>query len=233
MAGKRDQVHWDTCVFLSWLKEDNRTPEERAGIAYWAQRAEKGDALIVTSSLTFVEILRSKFSEDVHNRFMRWTKRYVRTYMVDRSVIRRAHDLRDHFAREKALGRRKEMLATPDAIQLATAVVAQCSEFHTFDANDKPGALGLLPLNGKIPNVGVKICKPISASQEVDLFTALASPPMPVEPRKELSDVNKRITAPVTQQQEAGAGSGNAEDQRTVGGSRARDVQEGEAGESA
>jgi hypothetical protein len=52
---------------------------------------------------------------------------------------------------------------------------------------------------------------------------------MPVGPRKELSDVNDRITAPVTQPQEAGAESGNTKDQSILGGSRASDVQESDA----
>ena len=229
MAGNRDQVHWDTCVFLSWLKEDNRTPEEREGIAYWARRAEAGDALIVTSSITFVEILRSKIGDDVHSRFMRWAKRYVRTYMVDRSVIRRAHDLRDYFAREKTAGRRKGMLATADAIQLATAVVARCSEFHTFDANDKPGALGLLPLNGKIPNVGLKICRPVSASQEVDLFTGIRLTPTLMAHPTESSDPETRATAPVPQAQNVGTRHEGAEDRNSAGASSPYGVQEDRA----
>ena len=224
MAGNRDQVHWDTCVFLSWLKEDNRTPEEREGIAYWARRAEAGDALIATSSITFVEILRSKVGDDAHSRFMRWAKRYVRTYMVDRSVIRRAHDLRDYFAREKTAGRRKEVLATADAIQLATAVVARCSEFHTFDANDKPGALGLLPLNGKIPNVALKICKPVSASHEADLFTGIRLTSTPATPPKESSDPQTRATAPVGQPQNVATRNGDAEGQSIAGASSSREV---------
>jgi hypothetical protein len=61
MAGKEPAfVYWDANVFISLFNGGrDRTPEEMDAIKYLADRADAGEVTIVTSGLTYAEVLEA------------------------------------------------------------------------------------------------------------------------------------------------------------------------------
>lgn len=113
--------------------------------------ASKKKVEIATSGLSLAEVCKHEFIRtqdgDTLSDFFR--NEYILIVPVDRHVgtLARQYMQAGHAG-----------LRPPDAIHLATAIVADVSEFHTFD--DK-----LLKLDQKIPKLGgslLKICKPPS-----------------------------------------------------------------------
>ncbi len=50
-------VYWDTCVFIDWIRQNK--PDRVAMIAPLVKLAEENKLLIVTSSWTLVEMIRT------------------------------------------------------------------------------------------------------------------------------------------------------------------------------
>lgn len=81
-------------------------------------------------------------------------------------VMRKAKELREHFQAKRSSPEQQHGLCTPDAIHLATAVIFDCVEFHTFDKNHKRGCSGLLKLGPLPAGVKLKICTPKAPSPQ-------------------------------------------------------------------
>lgn len=205
MAGTKPIVYWDSCVFIAFLKGDKPAEEIKAGLEYWTEKARASEATILTSTLTFVEVLRFKH-EPEFRQFQRFMRRPVLKRAADHIVCQRAHDIRDHFARLAATKHKHDLekarqkaledserkgkhvkpqpvaaprkLATPDSIHLATASLYDCTAFHTFDGegiNEGKGFLKLLQLNGQIPGFSIPIALPQSPSAQKSLFDLMRS----------------------------------------------------------
>ena len=56
--------YWDTCIFITWLKNENTTPGLLDGINEVIKSVEKKESNIITSVITYTEMLRCKFSDD-------------------------------------------------------------------------------------------------------------------------------------------------------------------------
>ena len=165
--------YWDTCVFLAWIQdEDNRTPEEKAGLADIALKIHKNEARLVTSGITKGEILKSTLSKDGIEKldalFKRknfdWVQTELRVYDI-------MHDIRDYYQKIKDT----ENLPTvtqADSIHLASAIWIEADEFHTFDENDKKRKRrALLPLSGNVAGkYNLVIKKPGLAQQSLGLI---------------------------------------------------------------
>lgn len=162
MAGYRPTIYWDTCTFLAWLLGEEHTSDSKEGMRYWVERVRAQEAVMVTSVITFAEVLRSKIGKDRYDVFSAFATRYTIRRSVDPPVVRVVHDLRDHFSQERDAGRVPKILCTPDAIHLATGIIYKCTQFHTFDGlkGHQGRCLGLLPLNGQLPDTTMNICTP-------------------------------------------------------------------------
>jgi predicted nucleic acid-binding protein len=147
--------YWDACLFLAWLKDEERTVGEMDGVRDIIQRMKRRDAKVMTSVLTTVEVLAGKVPVGVDNHFKDLLKRVSRQSM-DIRVASLAHDLRNH----NALSGRS--LKTADAIHLATAITYRADEFHTFDDQ-------LLSFSGNVGGHKLIICKPATKSPQLDL----------------------------------------------------------------
>lgn len=156
MAGNNTPLYyWDTCLFLAWLKDEERSTGEMDGVRDIIQRMKRRDVKVMTSVLTVVEVLAARIPVGIDGAFKDLLKR-VNRQSIDIRVASLAHDLRNHYV---AAGR---SIKTPDAIHLATAIHYRAAEFHTFD--DK-----LLVLSGNVGGHRLIVCKPETKAPQLDL----------------------------------------------------------------
>lgn len=155
MPGANPLYYWDTCLFLAWLKDEDRNSGEMDGVREVIERSKKRDCRIMTSVLTSIEVLQGKIPAGMDTMFSGLLRRITRVG-IDTKVAHLAHEIRNHYAKE---GRN---IKTPDAIHLATAILNRADEFHTFDEQ-------LLGLSGNVAGNKLVICKPVARSPELDL----------------------------------------------------------------
>lgn len=168
MAGTDPIYYWDTCLFLAWLKDEERPTGEMDGVREVIERAKRREVKIITSVLTITEALECHLPAGVKRLYEGLMKRVTRISM-DIKVADVAHELRNHYSADPKKYNDKT-LATPDAIHLATAILYRSNEFHTFDGGKKSGKhLGLLQLSGDVAGHRLTICKPTARNPGLDL----------------------------------------------------------------
>ncbi len=167
MAGAENIYYWDTCLFLAWIKDEQRKTGEMDGVREIIERAKRREVKIVTSVLTKVEVLSGRIPVGMESLFSGLMKR-INPLSMDVKIAQVAHDLRNYYSinREKFGGK---ILSTPDAIHLATAIIYRVAEFHTFDNDGDARHLGLLPLSGDVGGNRLIICKPQARNPQLDL----------------------------------------------------------------
>lgn len=167
MPGDSPLYYWDTCLFLAWLKDEERPTGEMDGVRELIDLSRRREIKLMTSTLTLVEVLSSKIPAGFDSLFTNLLKR-VNRVSVDIKVAGIAHDLRNYYAsRQTEFG--NKTLSTPDAIHLATAILHRADEFHTFDNEGSSKNLGLIPLSGDVAGNRLKICKPVATRPQLDL----------------------------------------------------------------
>jgi predicted nucleic acid-binding protein len=163
MPGSNPIYYWDACLFLAWIKDEERKAGEMDGVREIIERHKKRDCRILTSVITSVEVLSAKIPAGVEHLFTGLMRR-VTKQGVDIKVAQMAHDLRNHYAK---LG--GKMLSTPDSLHLATAILYRADEFHTFDSAGRDKTLGLIPLSSNVAGHKLTICKPEAKNFTLDL----------------------------------------------------------------
>lgn len=166
MPGTIDTYYWDACLFLAWLKDEKRRQGEMEGIREQVERVRRNEIRVITSALTYSEVTAAKIPNETADAFANVMQRKnIRLIDVSVPIARKAGELKDFYA---AKGGKR--LGTPDAIHLATAIIYQAKEFHTFDQNNSGGTLGLIPLSGDVAGHNLTICKPfVGAQTSLDL----------------------------------------------------------------
>ena len=167
MAGAEPIYYWDSCLFVAWIKDEQRKSGEMGGVREIVERAKRREVKIVTSVLTLTEVLSGKIPVGMDTLFSGMMKR-VQRISVDIKVASVAHDLRDYYSTRKAEFGGKT-LSTPDAIHLATAIIYRVTEFHTFDNDGDAKSLGLIPLSDNVGGNRLRICKPQAKNPVLDL----------------------------------------------------------------
>jgi predicted nucleic acid-binding protein len=168
MAGADPKYYWDTCLFLAWIKDEQRKSGEMDGVREVVARAKRRECKIITSALTLVECLESKLPVGMDRLFKDMLKRVNRLSM-DIKVAELAHDIRDYYMKLATEFAGKK-LTTPDAIHLATAILYRADEFHTFDdGKTDPKSIGLIQLSGNVGGHQLTICKPVARNPGLDL----------------------------------------------------------------
>ena len=143
-------IYWDSDAFLGWLQSEAGKAELCEGTLL---RADAGEVLIVTSTLTIAEVLWMKNAPpipkdkaDIVRKFFRRSSMRLRN--VTRVVSESAQELVwDHGVKPK------------DAIHVATALEAKVQALETFDE-------GLLKKSGIIGAPPLLIRKPIAPAQK-------------------------------------------------------------------
>jgi predicted nucleic acid-binding protein len=167
MAGSEPVYYWDTCLFLAWIKDEQRASGEMAGVREVIERAKRREVKLITSVLTSVEVLQARLPVGMDTLFNGLLKRINRLGM-DSKCASLAHDLRNYYA-SRASEHDGKILSLPDAIHLATAILYRADEFHTFDNRGNKKWLGLIPLSNNVGENRLKICKPEAKNPELDL----------------------------------------------------------------
>jgi predicted nucleic acid-binding protein len=167
VAGAEPTYYWDTCLFLAWLKDEQRLTGEMDGVREIIERSKRKEVRIVTSVLTKVEVLSGRMPVGMDTLFSGLMKR-IHPLSMDIKIAQVAHDLRDYYSNNRAQYGGK-MLGTPDAVHLATAILYRVTEFHTFDNDGDAKTLGLLPLSGNVGGNRLTICKPQARNPQLDL----------------------------------------------------------------
>jgi predicted nucleic acid-binding protein len=144
MTGNKKEIHyWDSCIFLSIITDEKRNESEKQGLLHYIDRYEKGEIILLVSSIIFTEIMPQKTGNEKMEIFKKFSRR-IQIIAADQKVCELAGKLRDKIS----LPGSNRSLSTPDAIHLATAHIHKVNEFVTFDSgkNDKK-TMGLLGLN--------------------------------------------------------------------------------------
>lgn len=142
-----DRRYWDSDVFLAWF---NNEPGKRDKCLGAIHSAENGELEIITSTLTFAEVLwlkkRPKLDKDASNLIRNFfNQEYIIPVVLDRGIAEYAQDLIWLYNK----------LKPKDAIHVASALKNKIPIFDTFD-NDLiklSGQLGSPPLKITIPDI--------------------------------------------------------------------------------
>ena len=156
MSRSSKQLHyWDSCAFLALLKNEADKIDECKSVI---KAAKDGRVMIVTSALTFIEVIKlergkPKLSKDVEEKIRAFFKHeWIYIYNVDRKIGELARDLMWQY----------EGLKPKDSTHVATAVQAKVDVLETFDD-------GLIKLSGKVGNPLLSIRRPYFPNQ-LELF---------------------------------------------------------------
>lgn len=171
---KSNIYYWDACIYLAWLKREVDAHGEDCIKAIEGMAADNFQKknMIITSTLTFVEVLASSLTEEQERKFRQsFRHRDHISYDVDPPIAMKARDFRQRFHAQGG-----KTIATPDAIHLATASIYGAGQFLTLDDGKKDTKnLGLLALSGHDFLDKLAIVKPTlpprsAAEQQPPLF---------------------------------------------------------------
>ena len=156
---KLDRFYWDSNVWISQIQNETSvrlkdgTVENRVLLGRpIIQNAERGQAEIVTSTLSLVEVIKPSRQDsaglDTNRKIEAFFENdYIVLVQLNREVVTKARELMQsgHAG-----------LKPPDALHIASAIIANADEMHAFDGS-------VLDLNGKLERADGKkliICKP-------------------------------------------------------------------------
>src|SRR5262245_30113871 len=142
-------IYWDSDCFLGWFQEEPDKVELCQGTL---ARADAGNVLIVTSTLTIAEVLWMKHAPpipDVKANLVRgfFRRSYIRVRNVTRTIAEGAQDLVWSNG-----------IKPKDAIHVATALDARVTVLETFDDD-------LIGKSGQVGNPPLIIRRPIPSEQ--------------------------------------------------------------------
>jgi len=152
--------YWDTDVFLAWIKNEQRSPEDRSGIAEIAEKVHRNEAVLITSAFFLAELVECNLPAGTMDKIGQlFKRRNIQMKVTDQRVSTLASQIRNHYLEKRRLEGKKGTVSTPDAIHLATAIHYQVDEFHTYDDGGKDG-ISILALNGDVAGHELIIRKP-------------------------------------------------------------------------
>jgi predicted nucleic acid-binding protein len=137
------RICWETSCFIASFNEEPGRVEVCNAIL---EATKKGEVELYTSFITVCEWVKIKGeyaseAEDTIAEFLR--NPFIHLVVIDWSISRITRSLV-----------RTYKLDVRDAVHLATAIKLKVDALHTYDSDD------LLKLNGKIPDVKIKISEP-------------------------------------------------------------------------
>jgi predicted nucleic acid-binding protein len=153
------KVYWDSCVWISLINEETGKVKRCQNVI---DQARKGEVQIWTSSLTLAEVFKKKCdgaSVSIAEAHDADFEKYIeQDFLVE---VQLDHDI--GVLARRLLRAHPDLKKPADAIHLASAVLNNVDELHTFDGDN------LLGLNEKISRRDGKplvICLPPEPVQE-------------------------------------------------------------------
>jgi predicted nucleic acid-binding protein len=148
---EKKAVYWDSCVWITLINGDPGADRCQSVL----EAAQAGELTIWTSSLALAEVY--KFKCDGPKELALADDALFEEYIASEFVIEVQVD-HDIAVMSRRLCRKYAPLKKPnDGVHLASAIISNVDEFHTFDKED------LLVLAGKILRSDgqvLKICEP-------------------------------------------------------------------------
>jgi predicted nucleic acid-binding protein len=150
MATSPKRLAWDSCAWIAHIQEEKLPSEDRGAMCRAViSAAEKGLTEIVVSAFALTEVLCKNRAAGIDDGKVRdfFDNDYILLVAADKYVcdIARALMLAGHAG-----------LKPPDAVHIATAIISNADEFHTFDAK----LLALDAVIDKMDSTKLKIRKP-------------------------------------------------------------------------
>ena len=120
--------YWDSCNWISLIAEDE---VERANICERIlEDAAAGNTVVITSTLTLAEVIKQKGTPVLPESDERTIiKFFEQSYLLVHDVTRVVAERARHLSRVYGL-------KPPDAVHLATALLANADFFETWNIND-------------------------------------------------------------------------------------------------
>ena len=154
------RLYWDACAFLGLL---NAEAEKHADCrAVWME-AEKGETQIITSFFSFAEVFKAKcegkakpLDDDGEDK--------VAAFLAAEHILSVTLDRRTGELARRLMRRHPECKKPSDAVHLATAILMNVDEMHTYDGSD---LLKLSKLVAKQDGEMLTICTPYVAEPEL------------------------------------------------------------------
>lgn len=158
----KPQFYWDTAPLIAWITDEKRTdPAEMAGLAEVVDMVDRGKAVLMISVLWRAEIFDSSLSAAQKKRLEAvFDGRRIIELAIDSRVMKLTSEIRSFHSTSKKKDVMKN-IKVPDAIHLASAILYEATEFHTFDgARSGANKGGLLTLDGNVGGHRLRICTP-------------------------------------------------------------------------
>lgn len=154
------RVYWDACTFLGLINSEAGKHGDCKAV--WVE-AEKGEAQIITSFFTFAEVFKAK-CEGQAKPLDEANEDGVVAFLASEHILPIPVDRRTAELARRLMRRHSECKKPSDAVHLATAILLNVDEMHTYDGSD------LLALHEKVARSDgemLKICTPYVAEPEL------------------------------------------------------------------
>ena len=135
------RYYWDACVWIELITQQN--PDRVRRCKYVIQLAESGNAEIWTSAFTLAEVYKRK-CENSNAALPAPDDRKFEDFIEQPFIKKAAVDVDVGTLARRLLRSFPELKKPQDAVHLATCLLQNLDEMHTFDEDN------LLPLDGKI-----------------------------------------------------------------------------------
>lgn len=161
MSGKQTPLYyWDANIYTAWLNKEASHGAHLSGIDEILEDNFQLKNRIVTSTITVIEVLSCRLTPEQEKQFRKlFTYTNHEKLDVDTRIAEKARELREAFLVDDS-----KNLATPDAIHLATAIINEAHEMHSFDDGKKKSggmkSVSLLGISKDSRISGLTICKP-------------------------------------------------------------------------
>lgn len=171
----KPKFYWDTAPLIAWITDERRSdPAEMAGLAEVVDMVDRGKAILMTSVLWRAEVLDSTLTPAQKKRLEAvFDGRSIIELTIDSRVMNLTSEIRNFHRTSKRKDTIKN-IRVPDAIHLASAILYEATEFHTFDgARSGENKGGLLTLDGNVAGHRLRICAPKAEQLQFSFPNAL------------------------------------------------------------
>lgn len=153
MKNRKEHIYWDTCVFLAWLKDDEvHDPSVRDGIEETIKRVNRNEVELITSVITYVEIVKHTLTEKARKKLKTlFDRENVNFIELTVRIAEMAMSIRSYHMLEKQPdGHSANDIQTPDAVHLASAITFGANLFNTLDGSGRKKHRKILSLSQPI-----------------------------------------------------------------------------------
>jgi predicted nucleic acid-binding protein len=181
MNGDKKSVYWDSSAFLAYLKqEQGHGPDALPVLSRQAEAFDRREIIIMTSTVGLLEVHTANMTDEEREKFDRMAERSnFLPITVTGEIARLAAHLRRHcYGREKNGAGEPHVLATPDAIHVASAMKADADVLITLDTKNKlvkaeRREMGMTQVRNHLPGPGlplIEISAPTNGLPGTGLF---------------------------------------------------------------